>query len=151
MIKVLIADDHPAIRLGLKRILDAEPDMEGADEAQNTQEALDLAGKKHYDVLLLDIDMPGRSGLDALKELRAQQPNLPVLVLSIHNEEQYAARVLEAGGAGYLMKETAPEELVEAIRRALEGAKYISSSMGERLSAHGILPHNCGGLNSQLE
>jgi DNA-binding NarL/FixJ family response regulator len=144
MIKVLIADDHPAIRQGLKRILDAEVDMEGADEAQDTQEVLDLAGKNHYDVLLLDIDMPGRSGLDALKELRAQQPKLPVLVLSIHNEEQYAARVLEAGGAGYLMKETAPEELVEAIRLALEGGKYISPSMGERLSTHRILPHNCG-------
>jgi two-component system invasion response regulator UvrY len=151
MIKVLIADDHPAIRQGLKRILDAEADMKGADEAQNTQEALDLAGKKHYDVLLLDIDMPGRSGLDALKELRTQQPNLPVLVLSIHHEEQYAARVLEAGGAGYLMKETAPEDLVEAIRRALEGGKYVSPSIGERLSAHGILPRDRGGPESQLE
>jgi DNA-binding NarL/FixJ family response regulator len=151
MIKVLIADDHPAIRQGLKRILDAEVDMEGADEAQDTQEVLDLAGKNHYDVLLLDIDMPGRSGLDALKELRAQQPKLPVLVLSIHNEEQYAARVLEAGGSGYLMKETAPEELVEAIRLALEGGKYISPSMGERLSAHGIPPQSCGGPKSQLD
>jgi len=151
MIKVLIADDHPAIRLGLKRILDAEPDMEGADEAQDTQQALDLASKKQYDVLLLDIDMPGRSGLDALKELRAQQPNLPVLVLSIHYEEQYAARVLEAGGAGYLMKENAPEELVTAIRQAHAGGKYVSPSMGERLSTHRILPHNCGGPKSQLE
>lgn len=120
MIKVLIADDHPVIRQGLKRILDAEPEMKGADEAQNSQEALDLASKKEYDVLLLDIDMPGRSGLDALKELRAHQPKLPVLVLSIHSEEQYAARVLKAGAAGYLMKETAPEELVKAIRRAYE-------------------------------
>ncbi len=120
MIKVLIADDHPVIRQGLKRILDAEPEMKGADEAQNSQEALDLASKKEYDVLLLDIDMPGRSGLDALKELRAHQPKLPVLVLSIHSEEQYAVRVLKAGAAGYLMKETAPEELVKAIRRAYE-------------------------------
>jgi two-component system invasion response regulator UvrY len=121
MIKVLIADDHPVIRQGLKRILDAEPDMRGADEAQNTQEALDLASKKQYDVLLMDIDMPGRSGLDALKELRAHQPKLPVLVLSIHSEEEYAARVLKAGAARYLMKETAPEELVRAVRQACKG------------------------------
>ena len=120
MIKVLIADNHPVIRQGLKRILDAEPDMQGADEAQNAQEALNLASKTQYDVLLLDIDMPGRSGLDALKELRAHQPKLPVLVLSIHSEQQYAARVLKAGAAGYLMKETAPEELVKAVRRAHE-------------------------------
>jgi two-component system invasion response regulator UvrY len=139
MIKVLIADDHPILRLGLKRILDAEPDIEGADEARDTQEALDLVSKKQYDVLLLDIDMTRRSGLDVFKELRAQQPNLPVLVLSIHCEEQYAARVLEAGGAGYLMKETAPEELVTAIRQAHAGGKYVSPSMGERLASHRIL------------
>jgi two-component system invasion response regulator UvrY len=138
MIKVLVADDHPIIRLGLKRILDAEPDMKEADEAQNTQEALDLARKRQYDVLLLDIDMPGRSGLDALKELRAQQPKLPVLVLSIHSEQQYAARVLEAGAAGYLMKENAPEELVKAVRRAYEGGKYVGSSVEEGLSAHRV-------------
>jgi two-component system invasion response regulator UvrY len=151
MIKVLIADDHPTLRLGLKRILDAEPDMEGADEARDTQEALDLVSKKQYDVLLLDIDMTGRSGLDAFKELRAQQPNLPVLVLSIHSEDQYVARVLEAGGAGYLMKETAPEELVIAIRRAHAGGKYISPSVEERLSLHRILLSNCGEPKSQLE
>lgn len=150
MIKVLIADDHPLIRQGLKRILDTEPEMRGADEAQNTQEVLDLASKKQYDVLLLDIDMPGGSGLDALKELRAHQPKLPVLVLSIHSEEQYAARVLKAGAAGYLMKETAPEELVKAIRRAHEGAKYVTSCTGEKLSTHLASPNNRGGLKSQL-
>ena len=130
MIRVLIADDHPIIRQGLKRILEAETDMKAADEAQNTQEALDLASRNQYDVLLLDIDMPGRSGLDALKELRVQQPKLPVLVLSIHSEEQYAARVLKAGAVGYLMKEAAPEELVKAIRQAYGGGKYVSSSTG---------------------
>jgi len=138
MIKVLIADDHPAIRQGLKLILDGELDMKGADEAQNTQEVLDLASKTEYDVLLLDIDMPGKSGLDGLKELRAQQPKLPVLILSIHSEEQYAVRVLNAGAAGYLMKETAPEELVKAIRRAYEGGIYISSSMIEKITVHRI-------------
>jgi len=146
MIKVLIADDHPLIRQGLKRILDTEPEMRGADEAQNTQEVLDLASKKQYDVLLLDIDMPGGSGLDALKELRAHQPKLPVLVLSIHSEEQYAARVLKAGAAGYLMKETAPEELVKAIRQTRAGGKYVTMSMREKLLKH----NNDGGQKSQL-
>jgi two-component system invasion response regulator UvrY len=138
MIRVLIADDHPTIRLGLKRILEAEPDMMGVEEAQNAQEALDLASKRQYDVLLLDVDMPGRSGLDALRDLRTQQPKLPVLVLSIHSEDQYAARVLKAGAAGYLMKETAPEELVKAVRRAYEGGKYVASSKEEGLSAHRV-------------
>jgi two-component system invasion response regulator UvrY len=146
MIKVLIADDHPLIRQGLKRILDTEPEMRGADEAQNTQEVLDLASKNQYDVLLLDIDMPGRSGLDALKELRAHQPKLPVLVLSIHSEEQYASRVLKAGAAGYLMKETAPEELVKAIRQTRAGGKYVAMSMREKLLKH----NNNGGQKSQL-
>jgi two-component system invasion response regulator UvrY len=123
MIRVLIADGHPIIRQGLRRILESEADMKGADEAQDTQQALDLASKKKYDVLLLDIDMPGRSGLEVLKELRAHQPKLPVLVLSSHAEQQYAARVLKAGAAGYLIKESAPEELVKAIRRAYEGGK----------------------------
>jgi DNA-binding NarL/FixJ family response regulator len=150
MIKVLIADDHPIIRQGLKRILEAETDMKAADEAQNTQEALDLAGRNQYDVLLLDLDMPGGSGLDALKELKAQQPSLPVLVLSIHSEEQYAARVLKAGAVGYLMKEAAPEELVKAIRRAYEGGKYVTSCTGEKLSTHLASPNNRGGLKSQL-
>ena len=150
MIKVLIADDHAVIRRGLKQILDAEADMKEAEEAQNTQEVLDLVSKKQYDVLLLDIDMPEKSGLDALKQLRARQPKLPVLVLSIHSEEQYATRVLKAGAAGYLMKETAPEELVKAIRRAYEGGKYISSSMEEKLSSHPASTNNHGGQKSQL-
>jgi two-component system invasion response regulator UvrY len=123
MIRVLIADGHPIIRQGLRRILESEADMKGADEAQDTQQALDLASKKKYDVLLLDIDMPGRSGLEVLKELRAHQPKLPVLVLSSHSEQQYAAQVLKAGAAGYLMKETAPEELVRAVRHACVGGK----------------------------
>jgi two-component system invasion response regulator UvrY len=142
MIRVLITDDHPVIRRGLKRILDAEPDMKEADEAQNTQEALDLASKRQYDVLLLDIDMPGRSGLDALKELRAQQPRLPVLVISIHSEELYAARVLKAGAAGYLMKENAPEELVGAVRRAYGGGKYVSHSVANSLPGSNVSNNN---------
>jgi two-component system invasion response regulator UvrY len=108
--------------------------MKGADEAQNAQEALDLASKKQYDVLLLDIDMPGTSGVDALKEAKTQQPKLPVLVISFHPEEQYAARILKTGGAGYLMKETAPEELAKAVRGAYKGGKCVSFPMSEWLS-----------------
>ena len=150
MIKVLIADDHAVIRRGLKQLLDAEADMKEADEARNAHEALNLASKKQHDVLLLDIDMPGRSGLEALKALKVQRPDLPVLVLSFHHEEQFATRVLKAGAAGYLTKENAPEELVKAIRQVYGGRKYISSSMGEKLSTHRTSLNNRGGQKSQL-
>jgi DNA-binding NarL/FixJ family response regulator len=146
LIKVLIADDHPVVRRGLRRILEDEVDMEVTDEARNAQETLDLASKKECDVLVLDIEMPGRSGLDVLKELKKYRPKLPVLVLSIHSEEQFAVRVLRAGAVGYLTKETAPEELVKAIRRVYGGGKYISASVAEKLASeldlgNGKAPH----------
>ncbi len=135
MIRVLIADDHPVVRRGLRRILEDEVDMEVAGEAQNSQEALDLVSKKKCDVLVLDIEMPGRSGLDVLKDMKMRQPKLPVLVLSIHPEEQFAVRVLRAGAAGYLSKESAPEELVKAIRTVYGGGKYISASVANKLAS----------------
>ena len=146
LIKVLIADDHPVVRRGLRRILEDEVDMEVTDEARNAQETLDLASKKECDVLVLDIEMPGRSGLDVLKDLKKYRPKLPVLVLSIHSEEQFAVRVLRAGAVGYLTKETAPEELVKAIRRVYGGGKYISASVAEKLASepyigNGKAPH----------
>ena len=109
--------------------------MEVAGEAQNAQEALDLVSKKKCDVLVLDIEMPGRSGLDVLKDMKKRQPKLAVLVLSIHPEEQFAVRVLRAGGAGYLSKESAPEELVKAIRTVYGGGKYISASVANKLAS----------------
>jgi two-component system invasion response regulator UvrY len=135
LIRVLIADDHPVVRRGLRRILEDEVDMELAGEAQNAQGALDLVSKKKCDVLVLDIEMPGRSGLDVLKDLKMRRPKLPVLVLSIHPEEQFAVRVLRAGAAGYLSKESAPEELVKAIRTVYGGGKHISASVAGELAS----------------
>jgi two-component system invasion response regulator UvrY len=134
LIRVLIADDHPVVRRGLRRILEDEAGMEVMGEAQNAQETLDLASDKECDVLVLDIEMPGRSGLDVLKELKKRRPKLPVLVLSIHPEEQFAVRVLRAGAVGYLTKESAPEELIKAIKAVLGGRKYISASVAEELA-----------------
>jgi two-component system invasion response regulator UvrY len=109
--------------------------MEVTGEAKNAQEALDLVSNKKCDVLVLDIEMPGRSGLDVLKELRKRRPKLPVLILSIHPEEQFAVRVLRAGAVGYLSKESAPEELVKAIRTVYGGRKYISASVADDLAS----------------
>jgi DNA-binding NarL/FixJ family response regulator len=134
MIKVLIADDHPIVRQGLRQILSATADMVVAGEAVNGQEALDQVRIGGWDVLVLDITMPGRSGFDILKELKYEQPDLPVLVLSIHAEEQLAVRVLKAGAAGYVTKENAPNELVRAIRKVVSGGKYISPGLAETLA-----------------
>ena len=134
MIKVLIADDHPIVRQGLRQILSEIPDMEVAGEAVNAQETLDQVRAGGWDVLVLDITMPDRSGFDILKELKHEQPDLPVLVLSIHAEEQFAVRVLKAGASGYLTKENAPGDLVKAIRKVVDGGKYISPDLAERLA-----------------
>ena len=134
MIKVLIADDHPIVRQGLRQILSDISDMEVAGEAVNAQETLDQVRAGGWDVLVLDITMPDRSGFDILKELKHEQPDLPVLVLSIHAEEQFAVRVLKAGASGYLTKENAPGDLVKAIRKVVGGGKYISPDLAERLA-----------------
>jgi DNA-binding NarL/FixJ family response regulator len=134
MIKILIADDHPVVRKGLREIVKKAFDMVMVDEASNGQEVLERVSKNDYDVVLLDISMPGRSGLDILKELKGQKPKLSVLVLSIHPEEQYAVRVLKAGASGYLTKESAQDELISAIQKISTGRKYISPSLAERLA-----------------
>ena len=134
MINILIADDHTIVRKGLKQILAETPDMVVADEASNGQEVLEKVRKSNFDVVLLDISMPGRSGLDILKELKSERPKLPVLVLSMYPEEQYAVRVLRAGAAGYLTKESAPDELVVATRKVAQGKKYVSPSLAEKLA-----------------
>jgi len=134
MIKVLIADDHPIVRQGMRQILSDIPDMEVAGEAVNAQEALDQVQAGGWDALVLDITMPDRTGFDILKDLKHVQPHLPVLVLSIHAEEQLAVRVLKAGASGYLTKENAPGELVKAIRKIVSGGKYISGSLAESLA-----------------
>ncbi|MBI5583186.1 MAG: response regulator transcription factor [Deltaproteobacteria bacterium] len=135
MIKILVADDHPIVRQGLKQILSEYPDMTVADEAGNGKEVLSKVAKKDYDIVLLDISMPGRNGLDILKELKSKKPKLPVLVLSIYPEDQYAVRVLKLGASGYLTKESVPEELVAAIRKVARGRKYVSNYLAEKLAS----------------
>jgi two-component system invasion response regulator UvrY len=136
MIKVLIADDHAVVRSGLKQILDeTEGEIRVEGEAVNGREVLEKVQAQDWDVLVLDITMPGRSGLDILKDLRQLKPALPVLILSMHAEEQFATRMLKAGAAGYLNKESAPEELVKAIRKVYSGGKYVSPAHAERMVA----------------
>ena len=134
MIKILIADDHPIVREGLRQIIEVATDMVVTDEARNGEEVLEKIKENDFDVVILDISMPGRSGLDILKEVRKERPELSVLILSIHPEEQYGVRLLKAGASGYLTKESAPEELVNAIRIISQGRKYITSSLAERLA-----------------
>jgi two-component system invasion response regulator UvrY len=134
MLKVLIADDHPIVRQGLKQILSEESDMGVFGEAQNSQEVLELVQKQDWDIVILDITMPGRGGIDVLKELKHERPKLPVLMLSVHPEDQYAVRALKAHASGYMTKDSAPEELVKAIRKILRGGKYISSTLAEKLA-----------------
>ncbi|HEX9075238.1 MAG TPA: response regulator transcription factor [Anaerolineae bacterium] len=134
MINVLIADDHALIREGLKKILKNEPDMTLAGEAANVQELNDQLKKLAVDVVLLDISMPGESGLDALKDLKQQNSRLPILILSVHPEHRFAIRALKAGASGYITKESAVEELVQAIRKIVAGGKYVSLALAEQLA-----------------
>jgi two-component system invasion response regulator UvrY len=134
MIKVLIADDHTLVRKGLKQLLLDTNDIERVDEARDGKEAINKINKKDYDLVLLDISLPGRSGIDVLKQLKIIKPKLPVLILSMHPEEQYAVRSLRAGASGYLTKESAPDELIDAIRKVANGGKYITFSLAERLA-----------------
>jgi two-component system, NarL family, invasion response regulator UvrY len=146
--KILIVDDHAIFREGLKRILSEE--FEGATfgEAGNATEALEQVWKKKWDLVLLDITMHGRTGLDVLKEIRSSASNLPVLVLSGHPEAQYAVRVLRAGAAGYLTKESASRDLSNAVRKLLSGGKYISASLAEQLATEIQSPQ--GDLHERL-
>lgn len=134
MIKILIADDHAIVREGLKQILAETPDMVVADEANNGHDVVTKVLKNDFDVVLLDISMPGRNGIDILKQLKTERPRISVLILSMYSEEQYAMRALRAGASGYLTKESAPDELIEAIRRVSQGRKYISPAVAEKLA-----------------
>jgi two-component system invasion response regulator UvrY len=135
MLRILIADDHPVFRRGLRQIIQETSDMVVADEAVDGREALRKAETGDYDVLLLDISLPFKNGVDVLSQLKKERPTLPVLMLSMHPEEQYAVRALRAGAAGYLTKESAPEELVAAIRKVSTGGKYVSAALAEDLAS----------------
>jgi DNA-binding NarL/FixJ family response regulator len=133
MIRVCIVDDHPVVREGLKRIIAQNPGMAVTAEACDGQEALTILRNEPCDVVLLDITMPNKSGLDVLKQLHAEAPRLPILVLSMHPEDQYAIRVLRAGAAGYLTKESTPSKLVQAVTKVFCGGKYVSTALAEKL------------------
>ena len=133
-IRILIADDHPIVREGYKKILMSQPNMDVTGEAGNGQEVLDLIQKKDFDLILLDISMPGRSGLEILKELKGQKPHLPVMILSIYPEEQYAVRAFRDGASGYLTKASTPKELISAIRKVSQGGRYVTEALAEKLT-----------------
>jgi DNA-binding NarL/FixJ family response regulator len=131
--KILVADDHAIVRRGLRDILQEEFPLAEITEVPDAEELVNKVMKEHWDVVITDLSMPGRSGLEALQQVKLHQPKLPVLVLSIYPEEQYAVRVLKAGAAGYLNKDMAPAELVNAVNKVLSGRKYITPSIAERL------------------
>ena len=134
MIRIIIADDNPIVREGLKKVLEKTSDIVVAEEAGTGEDLLDKIRESDCDVVLLDITMPGRGGLEILEQLKIEKPKLPVLILSIHSEESYAVRVLKAGASGFLSKDKAPKELIGAIRKVARGRKYVSSSLAEKLA-----------------
>ena len=136
MLRILLADDHAVVRQGVRQILVDAFAKATFGEAQNAHELLDLVATERWDIVVLDLTMPGGNGLEALKQLKHNQPQLPVLMLSMYPEDQYAVRTIRAGAAGYLIKESAPEELVTAIRKVLNGGEYISASVADELVLH---------------
>jgi DNA-binding NarL/FixJ family response regulator len=134
VIRILIADDHAILRRGLKEILARELKEVLCGEAENAQQVLAQIQNQEWDLVILDITMPGRSGLEVIRDLKAVRPKLPVLVLSMHPEDQYGKRVLRAGASGYMKKESAPEELIKAIHKVLAGGRYVSPALAEKLA-----------------
>ena len=133
MLKILIADDHSVVRRGIKQILSEESDMEVLGEASNSDEIFEQLYKEEWDLLILDITMPGKSGLDALIEIKQKKPGIKILILSMHPEEEIAFRALKSGADGYLNKESVPGELIKALRKVAAGGKYISSTLAENI------------------
>lgn len=133
-IKILIADDHAIVREGLKQIVSEEQDMIVAGEAENAARLMNLLQESEFSIVVLDINMPGKSGLEALKDIKQFYPDIPVLVLSMFTEDQYGLRAIKAGASGYLKKVSAPTELVAAIRKIIAGGKYINQSLAEKLA-----------------
>jgi two-component system, NarL family, invasion response regulator UvrY len=149
MIRILIADDHSLIRAGLKQILTEKSNTE-VIEAENGQQVFQQLKKYNIDALILDISMPGKNGLEILKEVKIQYPQIPVLILSVYPEDQYAIRSIKAGASGYLSKDAAPDQLVIAIEKVLKGGKYISAAMAEKLINDIQVPYNESKLPHEL-
>jgi DNA-binding NarL/FixJ family response regulator len=138
MIKIFIADDHILIREGFKKIIDNETDMKTIGDAKNAEEIMNFVKNNTCDVIVLDIGLPDRNGLDVLKDIKAINRDIKVLILSMHPEERFALRALKSGALGYITKESAPEELVKAIRKVVTGRQYISETLSEQLAINFI-------------
>ncbi len=149
MIRVVIADDHTIMREGLKSLLGAAGDIAIAGEAQNGHEVIERVRSLEFDVLLTDLSMPGESGIELIRQVRAEKPRLKILVLSMHEEEQYAVRAIRAGASGYLTKESATTQLVAALRKVAAGGAFISAEVAQQL-ALGAMPNATGPLHSTL-
>jgi two-component system invasion response regulator UvrY len=134
MTRILLADDHTIVREGLKQILGKTDDLQVCGEAASGSEVLDRVRSEEYDLIILDMSMPGRSGLDLIRQLQSEKPRLPMLILTMHAEEQYAVRAFRAGASGYLTKDSASAELVSAVRKVAGGGRYVSPSVAERLA-----------------
>lgn len=147
--RILIVDDHPVVREGMARLLELEKDMEICGSVGTAREVLNLVDKVHPDIVVADMTLPDRSGLELIKDLKALHPRLPVLVISMHDESLYAERVLRAGGRGYVMKNTASDHLLRAIRQVLQGGYYLSSQASQRL-AEAFSSHRSKQSNSPI-
>lgn len=143
MIKIVIADDHAVVREGLKRIISAAPDMAVVGEATNGAEVIQQVRESDFDVLVLDLSMPGRSGMELIKLVRCEKPRLRILVLSMHEELQYAVRSIKSGASGYLTKESAPAQLMQVLRKVSAGGAYISTGVAEQLALGSMLGSSC--------
>ena len=133
-LRILIVDDHPIVRQGLRQLLADSADVREVGEAAHGHEVIDLVRQSDWDAVVLDIGLPGRGGIEILKDIKRERPRLPVLILSMHPEDQYAIRALRAGAAGYLTKEAATEKLLEAIRKITDGGRFITAELAERLA-----------------
>ena len=149
MIRLVLADDHTIVREGLKQLLGAAGDLQVVGEAQDGHEVIERIRALDFDVLLLDMSMPGKSGIELIRQVHAEKPKLRILVLSMHEEHQYAVRAIRAGAAGYLTKESASRQLVEAIRKVAAGGAFISSEVAQQL-ALGAMPGATGPLHASL-
>jgi two-component system invasion response regulator UvrY len=146
MLRVLVVDDHPIFRQGVRQILEGTSDVIVAGEANDGEQALSMVKDGEYDIVLLDIALPGKSGLHIIEDLRSLKPGLPILVVTMHSEKQFAMKALKSGASGYLTKDQAPNELLEAIHRVSKGGSYISANMVYKLSHYlidlgGDVPH----------
>ena len=149
MIRVVIADDHTIVREGLKQILRADPELAIAGEARDGAEVVECVRQLDFDVLLLDMSMPKKSGIELIKQIKNERPKLRILVLSMHEEQQYAVRAIKSGASGYLTKESAPAQLISAIRKVAAGGAFISAAVAEQL-ALGAMPQTDGPPHTAL-